>query len=47
MKDKPQIKRGPKPRPGNHQTVVMRVPKCLAKDVKDMIDNFKNDNGYV
>ena len=40
-------KRGPKPRPEQHQSKPIRVPLCLHKDVKEMVDKWKREKGYV
>ena len=39
-------KRGPKPRPEQHQSKPIRVPLCLHKDVKEMVEKWKKEKGY-
>ena len=40
-------KRGPKPRPEQHQSKPIRVPLCLHEGVKEMVKEWKKEKGYV
>ena len=40
-------KRGPEPRPDEHKGEVIRVPLCLHPKVKEMVAEWKRENGYV
>ena len=39
-------KRGPEPRPDEHKGEVIRVPLCLHPKVREMVAEWKRENGY-